>query len=148
MTCAQPRTKTRTSISRNICCLTSGFQILYAVEQLSSICLKDKLKKKSSHTYQTHDPPSPCDVVGELPCGSHPTAPTCVVWRWNLKDSPWQERVLNRLVFPLPATRNYSCLGLHSYHCGEFCCDFRGVCVSLWPPAPGFSWFLVFPLTW
>ena len=46
MTCAQPRTKTRTSISRNICCLTSGFQILYAVEQFSSICLKDKLKKK------------------------------------------------------------------------------------------------------
>ena len=34
--------------------------------------------------------------------------------------------------------------------CGEYCCDFRGVCVSLWTPAPVpvCSWFPVLPLTW
>ena len=32
-------------------------------------------------------------VVGELPCGFQPTAPTCVVWSWQLKDSPRQQRV-------------------------------------------------------
>ena len=56
MTCAQ-RTKTRTSISRKICCLKSGFQILCAVEQFSSPFSKDKLKQ-GAHTHQTHDPPS------------------------------------------------------------------------------------------
>ena len=50
MTCAQLRTKTRTSTSRKICYVKSGFQILYAVEQFSSLFSKDKLK---------HDPPSP-----------------------------------------------------------------------------------------
>ena len=56
MICAQ-RTKTRTSISRKICCLKSGFQILYAVEQFSSLLSKDKLKQ-GAHIHQTHDPPS------------------------------------------------------------------------------------------
>ena len=42
MTCPQLRRKTRTSISRKICCVKSGFQILYAVEQFSSLfCFKD-----------------------------------------------------------------------------------------------------------
>ena len=45
MTSAQLRTKTRTSISRKICCVKSGFQILYAVEQFSSLFSKDKLKQ-------------------------------------------------------------------------------------------------------
>ena len=45
MTCAQLRTKTRTSISRKICCVRLGFQILYAVEQFSSLFLKDKYTK-------------------------------------------------------------------------------------------------------
>ena len=36
MACSQLRTKTRTSISQKICYVKSGFQILYAVEQLSS----------------------------------------------------------------------------------------------------------------
>ena len=31
--------------------------------------------------------------MGELPCRSQPTVPTCVVWSWHLKDSPRQERV-------------------------------------------------------
>ena len=35
----------------------------------------------------------PVHVVGELKCGSQPTAPTCVVWSWHLKDSPRQKRV-------------------------------------------------------
>ena len=30
----------------------------------------------------------PAHVMGELPCGSQPTAPTCVVWSWHLKDLP------------------------------------------------------------
>ena len=57
MTCAQLRTKTQTSISRNICCVKSGFQILYAVEQFSSLFSKDKLKQ-GAHIHQTHDLPS------------------------------------------------------------------------------------------
>ena len=58
MTYAQLRTKAQTSKSRNICCAKSGFQILYAVEQFSSLFSKDKLKQ-GAHIHQTHDPPSP-----------------------------------------------------------------------------------------
>ena len=36
----------------------SGFQILYAVEQFSSLFSKDKLKQ-GAHIHQTHDLPSP-----------------------------------------------------------------------------------------
>ena len=57
MTCAK-RTKTRSSISRKICCVKSGSQILYAVEHLSSLFSKDKLKQ-GAHIHQTHDSPSP-----------------------------------------------------------------------------------------
>ena len=45
MICVQLRTKTRTSISRKICCVRLGFQILYAVEQFSSLFSKDKYTK-------------------------------------------------------------------------------------------------------
>ena len=41
------------------------------------------------HTNQDNcpDPPSPtAHAVGELPCGSQPTATTCVVWSWCLKE--------------------------------------------------------------
>ena len=41
-----------------VCCVKSGFQILYAVEQFSSLFSKDKLKQ-GAHIHQTHDPPSP-----------------------------------------------------------------------------------------
>ena len=58
MTCAQLRKKTRTSISRKVCCVKSGFQILYALEQFSSLFSKDELKQ-GAHIHQTHDPPSP-----------------------------------------------------------------------------------------
>ena len=58
MTCAQLWTKTRTSISRKICCVKSEFQILYAVEQFSSLFSKDKLKQ-GAHIHQTHDLPYP-----------------------------------------------------------------------------------------
>ena len=40
-----------------ICCVQSGFQILYAVEKFSSLFSKDKLKQ-GAHIHQTHDPPS------------------------------------------------------------------------------------------
>ena len=41
MICAQFRTKTRSSIPRKICSVKSGFQILYAEEQVSSPFSKD-----------------------------------------------------------------------------------------------------------
>ena len=52
MTCAQLRTKTRTPISRKICRVKLGFQILNAVEQLSSLFSKDKLKQ-GAHIHHT-----------------------------------------------------------------------------------------------
>ena len=58
MTCMQLRTKIRTSISQKICHVKSGLQIIYAVEQFSSLFSKDKLKARGTHT-PTHDPPSP-----------------------------------------------------------------------------------------
>ena len=103
MTCAQLRTKTRTSISRKICCIKSGFQILYAVEQFSSLFSKDKLKQ-GAHIHQTHDPPSP-----RMSCGSQPTAPTCVVWSWQLKDSPQQEKVFYAMLMSETAVHGCHC---------------------------------------
>ena len=58
MTHAQLRTKAQTSISRKICCLKSGFQIIYAVEKFSSLFSTGKLKQ-GAHLHQTYDPPSP-----------------------------------------------------------------------------------------
>ena len=53
------RTKTCTNFtSQKICCLQSGSQILYAVEQFNLLSSKDKLKQ-GAHLHQTHDPPSP-----------------------------------------------------------------------------------------
>ena len=52
-------TKTCTNFtSQKICCVKSGFEILYAVEQFSLLSSKDKLKQ-GAHIHQTHDPPSP-----------------------------------------------------------------------------------------
>ena len=42
---AQLRTKTRTSIFRKICCVKSGLQIIYAVEQFNSPFQKANLKQ-------------------------------------------------------------------------------------------------------
>ena len=102
-----------------ICCVKSGFQILYAVEQFSSLFSKDKLKQ-GAHIHQTHDPPSPrmswenskkiillLLSLFYLPCGSQPTAPTCVVRSWHLKGSPRKERVFYTQVF---------CATRRSYH--------------------------------
>ena len=58
MTCMQLRTKIRTSISQKLCYVKSGLQIIYAVEQFSSLFSKDKLKARGTHT-PTHDPRSP-----------------------------------------------------------------------------------------
>ena len=41
-----------------ICCVKSGFQILYAVEQFSSLFSKDKLKQ-GAHIHQIYDSPFP-----------------------------------------------------------------------------------------
>ena len=59
VTCPQLQTNTRTSISRKICSIKSGFQILYVVEQFSSLFSNDKLKQ-GAHIHQTLDLPSPC----------------------------------------------------------------------------------------
>ena len=76
----------RISIFRKICYVKSGFQTLYAVKQFHPLFSKDKLKARGTHT-PTHDPPSiPAHIVGELQCSSQPTAPTCVVWSWRLKQ--------------------------------------------------------------
>ena len=58
MTCAQLQTKTRTPISRKICCVKSGSQIPNAVEQLSSVFAKYKLRQ-GAQIHQTYDPRSP-----------------------------------------------------------------------------------------
>ena len=81
---AQLRTKTRTSISREICYVKSGFEILYAVERFSSLFSKDKLKAKAGTHTSTHDPPSPRLSLEN--CLSVPRLHTCVVWSWGLKE--------------------------------------------------------------
>ena len=43
--------------ARKICYIKSGLQIIYAVEQFSSLFSKEKLKARGTHT-PTHDPPS------------------------------------------------------------------------------------------
>ena len=58
MACAQLQTKTRTSISQKLYYVKSGFQILYAVGQFSSLFSKDRLKARGTHT-PTHDPQLP-----------------------------------------------------------------------------------------
>ena len=81
------------AISRKISCVKSGFQILYAVEQFRQI------KARSTHTPNPWSA-FPAHVVGELLCGSQPTALTSVVWSWYLKDLPREERVFYTRVFP------------------------------------------------
>ena len=52
-------------------------------------------------------------VVGELPCGSQPTAPTCVVWSWRLIDGfalISASRGLEMLVYPVHYCNSFSTL--------------------------------------
>ena len=77
-----------------ICCVKSEFQILYAVEQFSSLFSKDKLKH-GAHIHKTHDPPSPRSSWMYGHCRAVPSqqlSHECVVWRCHLKHSPRQER--------------------------------------------------------
>ena len=84
MTCAQLRTKTRTSISQEIFYVKSGFQILYAVERFSSLLSKDKLKARAGTHTPTHDPPSLRMSLEN--CLAVARFHTCVVWSWGLKE--------------------------------------------------------------
>ena len=84
MTCAQLRTKTWTSISREIFYVKSGFQILYAVERFSSLLSKDKLKARAGTHTPTHDPPSLRMSLEN--CLAVARFHTCVVWSWGLKE--------------------------------------------------------------
>ena len=89
---------------------------------------KRQIKARGTHT-PTHDQSSPS-------------------WE-NCRAVPSQQLppVFFPTGFPRLEVRNYTSLGLHSRHCGDFCCDFRGVCVSFWTPAPVCSWFPVLPLS-
>ena len=66
--CATSDKNTNFNMSKNLQHKVGIFQILYGVEQFSSLFSKDKLKQ-AAHIYQTHDPPSPrmwwknCHVV-------------------------------------------------------------------------------------
>ena len=123
MNCLQLRTKTQTSISRKICCIKSGFQILYAIEQFSSLFSKDKLKQ-GAHINQTDDPPSP-HMSWDNRCAVRSQQPPRVVWSWHLKDSPRQEKALLYTGFPWSLTDGHAVLmspskgemAIHGCHC-------------------------------
>ena len=102
--------KNTNSISRKICCVKSGFQILYAVKQFSSqYKFKRQIKARGTHTPNPWFA-FPAHAVGELPCGSKPTAPTCVVWSLHLKHSHWQDRFFLYTGFPRSLTDGYAML--------------------------------------
>ena len=100
--CAQLCTKARTSISRKISCVKSGFQILYAVEQFRQI------KARSTHTLNPWSA-FPAHVMKELPCGSQPTAPTCCV-ELALKGLASGGKGLLYMGFPRSLTDGYAML--------------------------------------
>ena len=65
-------------------------------------------------------------VVGELPCGSQPTAPTCVVWSWRLIDGfvlISVSRGFEMLVYPVHYSNSFATLVDHNR------CE-TAVCVS------------------
>ena len=84
----------------------------------------------------------PVHVVIELLCGSQPIAPTCVVWSWHFKDSPWEERVFYTRVFPshwliaMPcwwAPNSWKKTGVHGCHCPrDMAVRMREVMARLW----------------
>ena len=92
MTCAQLRTKTRTSISRKICCVRLGFQILYAVEQFSSLFSKDKYTKPMIRL------PRACRGRTAVQISANSSH------MWHLKDLPRRERVFYTLTLTLGAS--------------------------------------------
>ena len=68
--CATTDKNTHFNISK-IFCVKSGFQILYAVEQFSSLLLKDKLKARGTYTPTPRKSWENCRVVPnqQLPYG-------------------------------------------------------------------------------
>ena len=85
----------KVGISNSLCRRTVKFTIF-----------KRQIKARGTYTPNPLSP-FPAHVVGELPCGSQPTSPTCVVWSWHLKDSPRQEKFLCARVFPGFPTRRF-----------------------------------------
>ena len=55
-------------------------------QKLCTLAHYFQIKARGTHTPNPWSA-FPEHVVGELPCGSQPTAPTCVVWSWRLIDS-------------------------------------------------------------
>ena len=98
--------------------------------------------------------------MGELPYSSQPTAPTCVVWSWHLKDL----KGLLYTGFPHSFTYGYTMLmipnkgktALHGFHCPrDMAVHMCGVMARPWvglsvpcfnllvtrdPPSPRMSW--------
>ena len=89
-------------------------------------------------------------VVGELPCGSQPTAPTCVVWSWRLIDGfalISASRGFEMLVYPVHYSNSFvtlvnhnrcetavcvsPCLRVMAGHICEVARSWVGVCVPL-----------------
>ena len=139
----QLRTKTQTSISRKICCVNSGFEILYAVEQFSSPFSKDKLKQ-GTHTHQTQDPPSRMsweNCRGVSTNISH----MCSV-ELALKGLALTGKGLLHTGFPKTRSAQFYPFGaIFPSLC--IAATFE-VCVSLWTPAPVCSWFWSTSLAW
>ena len=162
MTCTQLRTKTRTSISRKICYIRSRFQILYAVEQFSSLFSKDKLKARGTHTPNPWSA-FPAHIVGAVPSQQLPRVLCAAVGRgeglgtYSVTSARIQFRVCYKAfeLYNCPKTFVYDCrfpslwwvlLRLSRRVCflvdtGSFSCLFVVSCVAsylvVWPSGSG-----------
>ena len=104
----------------------------------------------------------PVHVVGELPCGSQPTAPRCVVWSWHLTTRLGRKGSLYTS-FPRSLTDGYAMLmspskgetAVHGCHCLRdmavrmcevitvglcMCASYFNLLVTRDPPSPRMSW--------
>ena len=79
-------------ILRDICAFARWNFLLHAAKQNNKAanCFVS-LEENNSEDF--NGAPKILLASRELPCGSQPRAPTCIVWNWHLKDSPLQERV-------------------------------------------------------
>ena len=83
--------------------------------------------------------------MGEVPCSSQPTAPTCVVWSWRLRECFALASALNGLrytgIFPVHEPDGYAILmspnegktAVRGRHCpGEMAMRMREVLARPW----------------
>ena len=87
----------------------------------------------------------PVHVVGEVPCSSQPTAPTCVVWSWHLQEcfalASAVKGLWYRGIFPVHEPDGYAMLmspnegktAVHGCHCpGDMAVRMREVLARPW----------------